>query len=447
MAVLNHYMFTIVNHVIVVYFDTTYEVTDLMLLGPCLGAIVTSPFLAWLSLKEMITCRKLMIIASLIILVNCSCGIVAFIKPSLLGLLIFGQIFGGIAYAIVFIIPTVLAQLWFPENQIGIAIGSIMVGTSGIVAYDVLPFLIQDPSQTNLSTYNFTSTLEFKNLSWQQRNKTIYEIMYTIQFVVVFLITMFLVFFVPEKPEKPPSHAQYLKRNRQRSESLAKINFVVFLKQTKQLWSDYVFISYAILTGLMYNLIGLDSVVMQQIVRYISFLSSSTLSSNAIAGLIMTCYCIGAASGNLISGKLLDKYKKYYIQSIIGSTCLTIAMVGVALSFVYKVATTCFIGYVFNGVSTRICLIAIMDSIMQHTYPENELFITSWVVFFQNIAAVLIVELGRKIFERFFTIGVLSYLCVVSFATIIVTILCKPSTKRLDAERSENSNETTPLNP
>ena len=450
-AVLNHVMFGIVNNVIVAYFDTTYETIDLIGLGPCLGTIATTPILAWLSFKEMITCRKLMTVASLVLSVNSICALLAFIKPSLFGLLIFGQIFGGIAFAIVFVIPTVLAQLWFPENQIGIAIGSIMIGSSGmgIVAYDVLPFLIQDPSQTNLSTYNFTSISEFKNLSWQQHNKTIFEVLYTIQLVIIFLITVFLIFFVPEKPEKPPSYAQYLKRNTQKLESLEKINFVIFLKQTKQLWSDYVFVSYAILTGLMYNLIGLDSVIMEQIVHYTSFLSSSTLSANAIAGLIMTCYCIGTASGNLISGKLLDKCKKYYIQSIIGSTCLTIAMIITTLSLIYKIATSCFIGYVFNGVSTRICLIAIMDSIMQHTYPQNELFVTSWVVFIQNISAVLIIELGRVIFERFFTDGVLSYLCVVSFFTIIVTILCKPSAKRLNAEQSanENTNEATPLNP
>ena len=142
--------------------------------------------------------------------------------------------------------------------------------------------------------------------------------------------------------------------------------------------------------------------------------------------------------GSIISGILLDKFKKYYVQSIISAIMHFFVCVAFPICVYFKAIKAMFILFFGFGLSARICVVSVIDSIMQHTYPTDPLVAMSVLGFFQNIAAILLIETSRVIIYKAGLFHGFIFTCVlISFGLMLIAVF-KPKTNRLLAEKSQD---------
>ena len=396
-SVTTYINFGFVNNVMVVYFQTTYAAVDWMVLGSNVGSILAAPVVARLALMKMISCRRAMIATALLQTVNLSLIIVGFYRPDLFGLVIFGQVLGGIAMAIVWTVPSSLAQLWFPESQIGLAIGFSMVGSStgGIFAYILPSQIILSPQRQNSSGEMPRASKKTTDLNWFQHDQLAYEIMFSVFLATAACVLLALLTLVPEMPKKPPSVAQLLKQNRTLRENNSTVHY---WREIKKLFTDCTYIAYAIGSGIMYHLIDLIDLTIGLIIEQMPLSDIAFFQTqNKLAAYFLCIYAAGCWIGNFSSGVLLDKFKKYQLQSSLGAFLSVLISIGLLLSVYFGSIPSLFLSSLLLGVSMRIGYISMIDSLMQHTYPTDPVFVMSVLTFIQNIASVLFNEAGRQI--------------------------------------------------
>ena len=140
--------------------------------------------------------------------------------------------------------------------------------------------------------------------------------------------------------------------------------------------------------------------------------------------------------------------KKYYFQSCIGAACFFVFTVTGSISVFYGVISTLYLSYLFAGFFSRIGLISLIDSLMQHTYPKNVLMVSVWMALLQNLIALVIIRLGRVILLHVSDLGILSFVCSVKLVGVLFCVVSKPKTLRLSAENTrdeEYRSEEIPL--
>ena len=164
--------FGFLNNILVLLFNTTYAAIDWLYLSWNIGTTVVALGTSWLAVKGILTCRRSMIVASILQVTNCLFIIIAFLQPQLFFLFIIGQVIGGISAAVLWSVPTSVAQLWFPESQIGIATGMSMIGSSsGAIAAYLLPaHIMKYPNNKFMNSSNVTI-----NNSWMKYDKKAYQ--------------------------------------------------------------------------------------------------------------------------------------------------------------------------------------------------------------------------------------------------------------------------------
>ena len=396
-SVTTYLNFGFVNNVMVVYFQTTYAAVDWMILGSNVGSILAAPVVARLALMKMISCRRAMIATALLQTVNLSLIIVGFYRPDLFGLVVFGQVLGGIAMAIVWTVPSSLAQLWFPESQIGLAIEFSMVGSStgGILAYILPSQIILSPQRQNSSGEMPRASKNTTDLHWFQHDQLAYEIMFSVFLATVVCVLLALLTLVPEMPKKPPSVAQLLKQNRTLRENNSTVHY---WREIKKLFTDCTYTVYGIGSGIMYHIIVLIDLTIGLIIEQMPLSDIAFFQTqNKLAAYVICIYSVGCWIGNFSSGVLLDKFKKYQLQSSLGAFLSVLISTGLLLSVHFGSIPSLFLSSLLLGVSMRIGYISMIDSLMQHTYPTDPVFVMSVLTFIQNIASVLFNEAGRQI--------------------------------------------------
>ena len=439
--------FGFINNVTAAYFQTTYSAVDWMVLGCNIGSIAASPIVAWLALKQMISCRRAMITCGVLQGILMLLIVVGFIRPDLFGSVVFGQVLGGIAMAIVWTVPSALAQLWFPETQIGLATGFSVVGTStgAITSYLLLSHTIFSPKINNSSSKITEETANISNLQWLEYDQFVYEQTFSTLLGTVVCVLLALLFLVPEQPDKPPSQAQRLKRNQQRNENISAEDYFT---EVKKLMTDSTFIVYAICSGVMFHISVLLDLTVDSIIDYL--LHTNAVFSNSqenFSAYVLCCYNTGCCAGNFVAGFLLDWCKQYSLQSSFGALLSFLVSIALLLSVYFGSAVTFFILSFLHGMNMRISYISLIDSLMQHTYPTNPVFVFSILTGIQNLSAVAFIECGRQITYNFGLFAGLGFMSAMIFPVIILSVIFKPNTKRLVAEHSKEINEISQLTP
>ena len=446
-SVTTYLNFGFVNNVMVVYFQTTYAAVDWMVLGSNVGCILVTPMIAWLALMKMISCRRAMITTGALQICNLLLIVTGFHQPKLFGLVVFGQVVGGIAMAIVWTVPSSLAQLWFPESQIGLATGISMFGSSAstIFIYVLPSQIILSPQNHNSSKQILKASKGVTNLIWFRHDQLAYEIMFSVFLATIACVLLALLTLVPEMPKKPPSQAQLLKRNQTLKENNSTTDY---WQDVKTLVSDYTFIAYAVSSGIMYHyivVIGLTSELMIQRMPVSNMALFQT--TNKLAAYILSTDCAGCVVGNFLSGILLDKFKKYRLQSRVGTLLSFLISIGILLSVHYGNILALFLICFMLGISIRISYVSMIDSLMQHTYPNDPVFVMSILTFIQNLVSILFNEGGRQITYHAGLMAGLSVVPVMFLFAFVSSVIFKPTTKRLMAEKSNVSDDPTSMTP
>ena len=429
--------FALINNILVVYFNQNYVVIDWMMVGVNVGTIVASPVIAFLAFSNKFSCKKLLVFAVVLFSLNCALIILGFNQTKLFGLLVFGQFLGGVAAASFWSLPNPLAQLWFPESEIGIVLGISMMGVSGgIILGSLLPtnLLLSPTNQHNSSlqsslTFNATGSVD-----WIKFDKEFYEIVYATFLIITLTILILLATCIPEMPKLPPSYAQKFIRDHERVQSCNEVlPFRQFFLATAKLFSDATFIALSGAYSIIQNFIAFYDLIIEELIVKWSF-TYMPISHEVFVGYMLTSAAFGCLIGNFSAGYLIDKYKNYHLQSSVGTGLTFCTSIGILLCVYFENIIGCFIVYFWCGLFSRWSFVSLIDSLMQNTYPENPIFATSWVVCIQNVIGVLYVEIGRQIFKRCGHVAALSYVSFLLLVSFVLSVIFKAKKSRTKIE-------------
>nr|XP_039250144.1 feline leukemia virus subgroup C receptor-related protein 2-like [Styela clava] len=328
-----------------------------------------------------------------------------------------------------------LAAAWFPQNETATAfVLPVFAKTlAGIISSLIYPYAIPnvdfpvDGSGTEFIPVKilFTATHGF--------------------FSIVLLIALVLaVLYCDNDPPSPPNRSQENilisvanspKTTTQRSRLKAVWN-AIYLK-------PFILLSLAMFFG--------DVAQSYAVFLMPSFvLSSFPELDNRIPGDISTIRASVTSLIVIVTGRILDKYKSFKMVSIIGATTAILSFCCLYYAHTYKILPLIYIGYTAALSSRCIYGPAIVEFLMETTYPNDKLRmmpvfggITSLGLFFWTSI--------MRILKENFDIGIATIAAIcISVALVLFILSVEPDYKRLKTNKFEESpaklDETTAMN-
>ena len=455
MAVVKYYVLSFgpINNIIVAYFHATFVEVDWIVLSTYVAGVVLLAVIAYFSFKEMIDLRFVLLISAFSFLIN-SIGIaVAFVNYKFFPILILGQIFGGILNSTSTFLMAVVGTVWFPENQIGIVTGvGYMAWNIGALLDETLPENVFKYPTTvkNGSIHWLNDTFNIKtnwsndfNQNWYVFDKKTAQIISTVTACLAFSVLLTVWMFIPSYPKHPPSKSQAVKLDYLKNKPSASI--IDFFSETKSLLDDLVFILIQIVMSLTVQTFVLESVLIVQIIDPIHDRLNTELTSNMVGGYIIACRSIGDMIGSFLGGKILDMFRRYRLQIIIGTFGTALFVVMFTISWYNASLIGLFVAIFMMGVISYISVVALYDSVVQHTYPKNIIFVSSWAAFIRFFVTIIITSLGRLVYQRTDAFGVLIFHCCLQVLGFILSLFVNPNLKRQEEEQNETATESTLL--
>ena len=274
-----------------------------------------------------------------------------------------GQVIEGVANVVMVTLFSTFAQLWFPDNQIGTAIGisSLSVSVGNLVGL-ILPVRLLDDSP--LSTDN--ETLLNATARWVDDTATTIQLIYTPVAVLYTVAFIFLSIYLTDVPHKPPTYAQAAKR----AESLAKTaslkqQLASFLGDTKQLFCNISFTIDSLLVGLLVFSMTCEFIMLSEILQLNGYDNPSTTASN-----LLVTYAAGRIVGAIVGGKLMDHCKAFKTQVIL--SCFTSFIFSCLLLTGYLLNSywLLYLSHAGYGLGISGATIALYELVTQHTCDE-----------------------------------------------------------------------------
>jgi len=156
-----------------------------------------------------------------------------------------------------------------------------------------------------------------------------------------------------------------------------------------------------------------------------------SINADRFGGYLLAVYAVGAGVGILVTGKIIDICKYYYILSNIASVLTFVSTLAFALAFRYANLPTLFVSNFFCGFGSKALMVVLYEIVTQHTYPMDETFVSTWLTVFIGPVGIFIGEVGRVLFNSFGSLSVLVFQPAFVFACAVMTALISPKPSRL----------------
>lgn len=449
-----------IDNVISAYFHVDQSKVDWVTLSTYVASLVVLSVLAYCSFNEIIDLKLLLLMSGASFLLNSVAIAISYINSSLFPFMIGGQLLGGFFNSTLFIIMAEIAAIWFPESHNGMVMGiGTMTWNVGVLLAEVVPENVfqnpPDPKEKNMhnkvNNFNKTSQVDSFNLThshWYARDKLTAQIIAITMSCVAFLVILFVITFVPSYPTYPPSKSQAVRlanrANKQKS------SWKDFLLETKSLFGDVTFVLIQVVLGLTVQTFVLETVLIVQIINPIHSALKTKLTSNEIGGYVIACRSFGDMIGSFVGGKVLDKYRNYRLQNSLSLFATAISMVFFTMSWHFASLAGLFLSIFIMGFISYFSVVALFDAIVQHTYPKNIAFVSSWACFLRFIITVIMTSLARLVYEKTDTFGLLVFHVCLQIVGFVLSLFINPTLKRQIQEKSydseeERPNDSTPL--
>ena len=448
--------FGLIDDIFTTYFNISYVEGDWITLAVYVTSCLAIPVLAWLCFANRMGIRLLILLENFCLTLSYLLIVLAIAFPQHYLLIIFGQLIHGVTNAIQWSIPPLFAVLWFPNDEVGIAIAANFIGAAlgAGIGFLVPPLiLIEPPSVLPKKSAHFNQTIDIYsnvtdlqvlgrndtalNSTWKEEDRTSLLKLFITMLVVTAMLLLFFFIFLTDLPPKPPTIAQALKRTSQSEEvkSLNKTNLKEYFHLLRLLFADIVFVSLLIVYSIVHRAVMLEFTLMGELIRAIAPYVDIDATPDQLGSYVMILYPIFTATGSVTSGKLLDTYGKYQRQATIGAGMTFVSTFGIAICYYFK----SFIGLcVFNGgfgFSTRICIISLLAVVTRHTYPVAEAFVSIWVTGFESFVLIAISEIGRLLIKDVNDLSVLIFMSSSLLFAFILSLITNPRDRRLEAEQ------------
>ena len=426
-----------VSNVFAPFYHVTYFEVDWLTLTMDVGPIIlTIPF-SWFMVTEKMGFKSLILTAAFASTIGYICVVASVAKRWLFPLMIVGQIFNSVSSTAMLVSPSVFAVLWFPEKEVGSAIGiNVMSLYAGeILAYTVLTNILAQPP-LNLSL-NSSVTV---NQSWLVEDRWKLYVIFAVSLSIATICAIFLSIYLTDRPPTPPTFAQSVKQNQQRQTQL--LSLESYIKLVKALLKNKTFLLAAVVFAALFQVSTVLFTMLSQILRQMFQIKKMNYNADVMGGYIMTAFGVGSCIGSIAGGKLVDRYKRYGVISITSCLLTLLSSAGFIPAFAFGSLPAFFVCSALYGVVSQPGIVAIYEIATQETYPINETFSTVWLTGFQALMAIVYGEIGRLLFTASGGLSVLVFQSANFIVTIVLSCLFSTKNKRLSVENHENCNES-----
>ena len=440
----------VINNIYKAYFNLSYYVIDWFTLIQIPATVFSAFSLAVLIFNSIINSRKLFILISFCAMFSCACSLVSFRFAHLYGLIFVGQFAAGFCVPAASAIIGSLATNWFPENQIGFALNFRSGGLGvGCLLGFLIPTQIFSPADIPLQNnrtniYNNSAVIS----SWYLDIQTKFLSFYGFLLLICMIILILVIVFVNEKPPKPPTVEQALKPPQpQRKLTEVIQNLTAFYKEFKDIMSSTLMIQLTVINAIYYSYNDLQKILMGEIFRDIFDLIGEN-SSTSLEGYTLFVFELSAVFGGFVAGNLVDKFRKNKTILCVLLFLDLISMFGLVIARQFHSITipTIFVSNALQGISICGSYIAVLDIILQHTYPKNPALVILMFEGLNKCASVVVGEVCRLLLSYTNNLGVFVFMIIIHVIAFIIAAFLKPTHQRqIESNIGEISKEDEPL--
>ena len=426
------------NEIFALYFQTNLKQSDWMLLGLYAGTTLVTPIFAYLCHADLIGFRR-MSIAAVVCLFIASCATIFVVQyPFLHTMLIPTNLLHGIAYSVSCCINTYFPVLWFPDHQVKIAVALLYASlTLGGLLSSVIPPGIIKPIPYDIlhnSNKNNTNNLD----DWKEATHNTLLWMFSALAISLCLILIYIAIYAADLPPKPPTYAMLKNRSVSTERPSAYESFKDFLKDTRLLFKNKMFLICIFVLGITRNMIMVEALHMTQLVGEISnYANEHGLSNSVLSGLVLVVFATSGIIFMLASAKILQWYKCYVIQTIFGTSLGLASGIAVYLSYHYGTLSGLFVSNIIFSLGNRFCVMPMLEIVTRITYPMNEAFVSAWVTGVNSLILVIMAEIARFTSDHLSSGSSLIVMCVVLFFAFILSLFFRPSDKRTAVDKMQ----------
>ena len=442
--------FGVVNNIYKAYFDISYYAIDWFTLIQAVGVIISSILLALLSFNEITKFRKLFVMMVSMAIIPCISIILSFAYPHLYALMYFGLLVAGFGLQTGSAISVALATNWFPENQIGTAMSfqSLGMTVGAFLAFLIPSQLVTPPPQNLTHQQDVNMTVQLENAAfktrfsnWHYETCWKFSLLYGCVLFVCVIVLIFTLVFVSDFPKKPPTLAQALVRVQNIHSQPQNIlqNFGNFINISKSFWFDKIVVLAVVICSITFSLNYLQRLLMGEILRDVFIVRNYGSNINAMSGYVLMVYEAGSFFGNLVSGLLLDYFKKHKLILYISLIASAFASAGLASGQHYCNVAVLFVFIALFGFALACCHIPIYDMVLEHTYPANPSFVILLVSTQSEIVIIFISQISRFILDFINGTAVFIFMVVLVIMCIVLTAFLNPEFKRTKASNSDRN--------
>ena len=431
------------DEILAAYFNASLIEIDWAMEGLYGGVALVTPIFAYLCYKDQIGFRVMSIIGTICLLTSNVAIVLSIIFPVLFPLMLVSTVLQGVAYAISRSASGFFAVLWFPEEQVDVAVALVIASVSiGVLSGSTLPviFLKQPPQ------INETTMLVNASAHWNASTYRTLLCMYSVVIVILVCLLIFFIVYASDLPPKPPTYVMLLKRQTDQLQRDEK-TFFDFLTLSKSLFADIHFGIIAFVLNIAFATSSLLLLIVSQIVDVVTADITLHVSPALLSGLIVVTNSFAAIVSSFVGANCLKFFEIYKKLSVAGTFVLLVGGSVLFLSYHYKSLVVLFIANVILGIGSRCVVVPLLVVITRHTYPVSETFVSIWVAGFGALVFVLLAVMQRVLSNAFSLRAAIFQLIFVQFVSFISSLLMRPKNKRKEAQENAaiESNELTPI--
>ena len=431
--------FTVANQIYAAYLDVDLVLLDWATLAMNFGVVIITPIFSWLFFKKAAGFRILSITGASCLLISYFVIALTIQFPNLYPLMFLSNLLQGVALAVGITVSPSFAVVWFPDNQVGLAIASdLLCQNLGIIMGTILPpVFLNQPDAVDCFINTTCTELFGQNNTLHQKTRDTMLLFYTPCIAVLLILLIIFIALITDQPLKPPTYAMLVKRNQNHTSSSTG-NFSQFLEEVKMLHQDVNFILCVVALSIPYNLIVVFYLHITVIVEHFDISAMNIgISNDIIGGLLIASYSLSNSVFGFVSAKILNYWKKYVLQVLLGSMLIFFSLTGATLAYYYHNFVSFCVGIFLYSIGTRLVVIPLLEVITRHTYPIDETFVSVWVGGHQSFILILIGELSRIISIYSTSIALLIFMCACGFILFVIALIINPNDKRREIDEKQ----------
>ena len=432
----------IVNDVYVEYFNISYSAVDWFSIIQFPGSIVGNFVVAFLIYKQYVGLRRLSILVSAMTVFAGTAMFTASVIPRLYPLIYIGEFSMGVAFAITRVMIIEMANIWFPENEIGkaLAVTSISTGSASILACLVPSNIFENSSSSqdifkNQNMSHVNDGLE--RSMWFFVNKRAFLKYYGALNVIVIAIFGLVLKTMKDKPPKPPSNVQAQLRNSKTTHANAAIandsttHLKPFFQECKNVLTNDVFVLLSLVTIIRRAFISVLIIFLSEVLRPINLNSNFETAPNVLSGYVMVSYNFTLLIGSFVSSYIFDHFKKHMLQLSLSVFFMFIMSLGMLLGTYYGSVIAIWIFNALSGFAIVFSGGPIRDITVQHLHPIKPGFISALQELGSFVGAIMIAQVSRFILNYGGGLGMFTFHTMLLLFSLFVCYFLKPNFRRL----------------